>query len=449
MINLLLGPPGAGKSYEATVYHILPALARGRKVITNLPLNLQALAAIDSSYTDLVELREKTLAVEPVSRPIYAGRGDSAYLQRSPEWSSRAFANPEDFADTWRHPEGFGPLYVVDECHFCFPAGRTSRGVEEWFSMHRHYNADVLLITQSAGKISRPIVDLVQVCYKVRKAVALGQNDSYIRKVLDGVKGAVVSEDVRKYKPQMFGLWRSHTQGVAAPEVVATDVGSIVMRFKRFRNAYWVVVIVACVYAFWPSGDKKPATQVKPVSSGFHQAGASPVAAPAPSGVASGVVQPVAPAPAAAASETAPAGPPEPFKGKGLHLTGKLTMAGRVVYAFAISSGSQRIGTTDSEELAQVGYKFEPLTPCVGNLTWANETRAVICDAPPVQSATNDRPVVVAVDGDGKRVASSVSSNHPAPVLDLPAPDPQQISQADIATQLRQQFGPPRSGHRF
>ncbi|MBI5918423.1 MAG: hypothetical protein HY849_03485 [Nitrosomonadales bacterium] len=40
MINLLLGPPGGGKSYEATVYHVLPALAKGRKIITNLPLDL-------------------------------------------------------------------------------------------------------------------------------------------------------------------------------------------------------------------------------------------------------------------------------------------------------------------------------------------------------------------------------------------------------------------------
>lgn len=443
MINILLGPPGAGKSYEATVYHILPALARGRKVITNLPLNLQALASIDASYTDLVELREKTLATEPAAPVMYAGRGESVQLQRIPEWSSRAFANPEDFADTWRHPEGFGPLYVVDECHFCFPAGRTHRGVEEWFSMHRHYNADVLLITQSAGKISRPIVDLVQVCYKVRKAVALGQNDSYIRKVLDGVKGAVVSEDVRKYKPQMFQLWRSHTQGVAAPEVTATDVGSIVQRFKRFRNVYFVVVVVACAYAFWPAGDKKTATQAKPDRSAVQQ-----VAGQSNAGTNPSPDHPTVDAPTDA--PLPPSGPPEPFNGKGLHLTGVLTMAGRTVYTFAISVGAQRIGTTDSVELAQVGYKFEPLTACVGYLRWANDTRAITCDAPAVPQATNDRPVVVAVDQDGRRVASSIST--PSQTVSMrasPAVDPHQISQAELAAQLRQEYGPSRSGLRF
>ncbi|EPW3551744.1 zonular occludens toxin domain-containing protein, partial [Pseudomonas aeruginosa] len=38
MINLILGQPGGGKSHEAVVYHVVPALNQGRKVITNLAL---------------------------------------------------------------------------------------------------------------------------------------------------------------------------------------------------------------------------------------------------------------------------------------------------------------------------------------------------------------------------------------------------------------------------
>ncbi|POB76042.1 zonular occludens toxin domain-containing protein, partial [Vibrio vulnificus] len=33
--------PGSGKSYESVVYHVIPALKDGRKVVTNLPLNLE------------------------------------------------------------------------------------------------------------------------------------------------------------------------------------------------------------------------------------------------------------------------------------------------------------------------------------------------------------------------------------------------------------------------
>ncbi|MGB6097665.1 MAG: zonular occludens toxin domain-containing protein [Comamonas thiooxydans] len=59
MINGLEGIPGSGKSYEAVAYHVLPALQAGRKVITNLPLNIDALAAIDPTYRDLVEVRTR------------------------------------------------------------------------------------------------------------------------------------------------------------------------------------------------------------------------------------------------------------------------------------------------------------------------------------------------------------------------------------------------------
>ncbi len=66
MINILIGPPGGGKSYEAVVHHVLPALANGRKVITNLPLQMNRIAAIDASFVPLIEIRMKTLASKPV-----------------------------------------------------------------------------------------------------------------------------------------------------------------------------------------------------------------------------------------------------------------------------------------------------------------------------------------------------------------------------------------------
>ncbi len=437
MINLLLGPPGAGKSYEATVYHILPALARGRKVITNLPLNIESLTAIDASYANLVEIRSATLAPEPKPSPIIPRRSDTPYV-RTIEFSTRAFANAADYADNWRHPEGYGPLYVIDECHFCLPAGRTQRDVEEWFSMHRHYNVDVLLITQSHGKISRPIVDLVQVCYKVRKAVALGDNDSYIRKVLDGVKGAVVSEDVRKYKPQMFGLWRSHTHGVPALEQSASDVSSIVTRFRKFRNWFFLLIFIATIYAFWPSAKKpksenpeKAAVLVKPSEPATAQ---KQIAIP--------------PGAASAQAEPEPETEPEPFAGKLLHLTGSFSMKGRTLHTFAISSQNRRIGNTDSQELAAAGYTFASITPCIGNITWKGKTRPITCDAPDIPNATNDRPVVVTEDTQGKRLASTADRPQ-GPILGIDRATPGQINQADLVHQYRQKYGEPSAGLSF
>ena len=63
MINGLEGIPGSGKSYEATVYHVLAALQTGRLVITNLPLNVEVFAAIDPSYRSLIQIRRRPAPV--------------------------------------------------------------------------------------------------------------------------------------------------------------------------------------------------------------------------------------------------------------------------------------------------------------------------------------------------------------------------------------------------
>ena len=92
MINLLMGPPGAGKSYEAVVFHILPALLEGRKVITNLPLQVDAFREYGVS-SSLIELKNPTLE------------------------NPKPFSTIEDYGSDWRGENGIGPLYVIDEGH--------------------------------------------------------------------------------------------------------------------------------------------------------------------------------------------------------------------------------------------------------------------------------------------------------------------------------------------
>src|SRR5665811_568267 len=132
MINILLGGPGGGKSYEAVVYHVLPAIMRGRKVITNLPLNIAEFEALEPGCSALIELRQKTLAVKPDEIEDEGGGGLMGLLSkaRAAKFVDRPFANIEDYATEWRHPEdGMGPLFVIDECHFCLPKFGTARAV--------------------------------------------------------------------------------------------------------------------------------------------------------------------------------------------------------------------------------------------------------------------------------------------------------------------------------
>jgi len=370
MINLLLGAPGGGKSYEAVVQHVLPALEKGRKVITNLPLLLEAFANIDSRFSDLIELRTESKK-----------EGTTGIKGEDRAW--RPFEHEFDYGDPWRRADGIGALYIIDECHLVLPKGSTRKQVEEWFSLHRHENSDVLLITQSYGKISAAIRDLVQVVYRVRKNVALGSMGSYTRKVQDGLRGEVVNSSQRKYERKYYALYRSHTRGRSSDEMGASDIVPI-WRHWSFYGVGVCIVTIICIFAFgdvsspWSVSDSKHQAKQKtpspPIASSLPAS--SPVLVPVTS---SASVAAASPASAASGPESV-----EPFGGKGLHLTGWAKFGSREVWTLVLSQNGQAVSTLTSDDLARAGYEWHASGPCAGLVSWKSASRAVVCDLPQV-----------------------------------------------------------------
>lgn len=388
MINLLLGVSGSGKSYEANVFHILVALGQGRKVITNLPVVVEAYAAIDPRFGELLELRTKPQPIRGDWTPT-AEAGAFAVVEgmaRLPAKDARVFASVWDYFDTWRDDKGRGPLYVIDECQYPLPSGETAREVEEWFALHRHFNADVLLITQSYGKISRAIRDNVQMVYRCRKNVALGSTGSYTRKVQDGLRGEVVNTSIRTYKPEYFGLYRSHTQGSAASEFNANDVRPIWKHWSFQGAAVMAVLFVYLLVSgkFTVPWATKPKLAKAPAAQKVAQARGAVASAPAP-------LLPVVEDEPAAAPHRYVGGvdmgatqAPEPFAGRGLHLTGYVEAGVRKIWTFALSQNGQMVATVTDGELRAAGYYWKGHGPCAGLLAYGKTERAVVCDAPQV-----------------------------------------------------------------
>lgn len=56
-LNIIVGRPGSGKDYEAVAYHVIPAIKEGRRVVTNLPLNLDHFVNVfGSEVLELIEI---------------------------------------------------------------------------------------------------------------------------------------------------------------------------------------------------------------------------------------------------------------------------------------------------------------------------------------------------------------------------------------------------------
>lgn len=406
MINGLEGIPGSGKSYEAVVFHVLPSLQKGRRVITNLPLFVEALVAIDPAYVDLIELRTRSMPVLGIwdAEAIDVNGNGSAFQLADVRHFDAVknvpvFGSVWDYYSAWKHPtSGMGPLFVIDECHLALPAVHTSQEVIEWYKLHRHFNADVLLMTQSFRDINQPTARLMAMLIRCRKADILGRKDSYIRKVHAGYRGAVISTSERKYESQYFGLYRSHTQGNSVAESIAQDVAPLSVKLRRFTRGFWgVTLIAAAAFVFWYSS--KPPTGPKVTTTKVVTAGppSGHVASPAP----------VASVPSRAASAPGAAEVPapvdlEPLNGKGVHITGVLRSIKGVVHTFAVSGGGVRQFDVVTADLVAAGYSWRSLADCMGYLVFEGKTRVVTCDAPRLSSGSDNTPVVMDFNS-GKR----------------------------------------------
>ncbi len=395
MITGLEGIMGSGKSYEATVYHVLAALKQGRKVVTNLPLKIDQFNAIDPSYGALIEIRRKPrepMGTWDANRVDEEGNGNAFELGDSPsllsvssEHSSRivrvktVFSSVWDFHDDWRHPNGIGCLFVVDECHVPMPRMGTDPQVVEWMKLHRHFNQDVVLMTQNFRHMCGDIADVMAILVKVRKADVLGDPDSYIRKVHAGFRGEMISKEIRKYKPEFFPLYKSHTQGQSVAEVGPSDVKPLYARWKKLVRVVAVVTVIANVWAWWPKDEKKVVSVVTTKE---------PVTA------VSNPTKPISNADASA-NPVAEGEMPEPFSGKALHITGIITMGKKTVRTFAVSANAVVIQSVTDADLKRMGYEVEPFGDCAASLQWKHSVRAVTCDAPvPVRvaAAPSEKP---------------------------------------------------------
>lgn len=341
MINMIVGSIGSGKSYEAVVYHVIPALQEGRKIKTNLPLNIEFLKTVYDNVEQLIEIVLPT-KLNPIP-----------------------FQSIEDYRDDWRHPENNqGVLFIIDECHKALFKGRTNQQVEEYYAESRHAGHDHLLITQSSRKVSSNIVDMIQLMYRVRKNTALGSANSYVRKVQDGNRGEVVNTTIRKYQPKFFKYYQSHTQSnKSVMEANAKDI-------KPFWR-HWSVM--SLLFILFPIAYMAFTGKLNP----FHKEVHTPVAvsksivipqAPPPKYIQPAVL--VAPSSIPEPKQELPSAKMHPYYKVLLHVGGVVFNENKNLILFYASQNMQHVFTLTNDELIRAGYQIALLSECSVHISY-------------------------------------------------------------------------------
>lgn len=377
MIHGISGKTGGGKSYEAVVRHIIPTVTEHkRKVVTNLPLNIDHFCAVYGDYCrDLIEVVDGEFHNYGGQRPFSK---KEHYLQ---------------FED-WKNEAGNRVYFFIDECHLALPQSGTDKEVKQFFDMHRHYGFDIMLITQNFRKVDRDIRDLIANHYRAIKKSMMGQDDKYILKVHDGssaTNATVVATHEREYEKKYFKFYQSHTKSdQSIKEAAPSDIQKWYDNwFVKGSVIFFVVAIFLMYLGFKKQSDKKTqdkaqVTQQNSVGSG------SPVQAIAPT------LPPEFLAQQAEAKKIIEQQKKEeeaeqkkhPFHKVGLHIVGwgEYMELNRLTknYYLSASQNGQHIFDLSLRDLVLAGYSVVVRSSCVIEITYRKYHDFLTCDAPKV-----------------------------------------------------------------
>jgi zona occludens toxin len=239
MIIFYQGLPGAGKSYEAVVRQIIPALQAGRNVDAYVEgLNHEKIAAcaeipLDRCLQLLTQIdREQVKEIHKHVRP--------------------------------------NALVLIDEAQNFWPTNRRPLDEEttRFITEHRHHGLDILLMGQvykDVHKLWRGRISQLNTYLKLDAVGAEKRYSVLVEKAVQAEKFEKVSSQFGTYDPKYFGTYASH---------VSDEINTANFQDARanIKNAFWVrwgvpltigaaVMGAALLWSFFTSGDRAKADE--------------------------------------------------------------------------------------------------------------------------------------------------------------------------------------------
>ncbi|WP_334018141.1 zonular occludens toxin domain-containing protein [Burkholderia orbicola] len=244
-INAYCGVMGSGKSYEVVSGPLLDAVAAGRRVVTNIDgINEQAIHDYLRSKRKLTN--DQLGRVVMVATPDFLRPGFFPVEKEGPDG---AVVTP-GFVEA-------GDLVVVDEAWKLWKSGGGTRITPEhmaFFRMHRHFvhvktgvACDVVLMIQAISGLHRDLRDVIELSFVMVKLKSIGLSKGYRVEMYETARQNSKTRTgtfVRKYRPEIFPLYRSYAGGKGCESTV--DKRQNILANKRlWMFAVGVVLMIA------------------------------------------------------------------------------------------------------------------------------------------------------------------------------------------------------------
>lgn len=220
------GLPGSGKSFEAMVSHIVPALKNGRAVYAYIEgLDHEKIAEV----AQITEQRCRDL-LHQITR--------------------------DQVPEIPKHVEN-DSLVVIDELQNFFPAGRQKLTPEitQFVTEHRHRGLDVLCMGQVLNDCHALWKGRIDTKIVFRKLDAIGKASHYkwtAYKRIEGGKFQETQSGKREYEAKYFGTYASHTENTENTGTYEDDRTNVKnSKAWKLIKVYGVVAVLAILFIVW------------------------------------------------------------------------------------------------------------------------------------------------------------------------------------------------------
>ena len=218
-VHAYVGKPGSGKTYGAVERVVIPSLKQGRHIVTNIPLNIDALL---SDFGGTIEIL------------------------------------PDDW---WERPDlseftKNGCVLVLDELWRRWPAGQTvskaNPSDKSLLAEHRHMvdgkgnSMRIVLVTQDLSQLASSARTLIETTFVVKKYNKKFYRVNSYSGVVTGdspPKSRLIRQAAGRYKKEVYSYYKSATKsatGDVGDESVADKSGSFLRSYTL-----WFVLIFA------------------------------------------------------------------------------------------------------------------------------------------------------------------------------------------------------------
>lgn len=283
-VTFYVGVPRSGKSYLIIKQVIVPAIAEGRTVVTNLD-------GVNESAIHLFLIKEKKLASDRLGKIVTV---------KDEDWrTGHCFPSADSGIETTIHG---GDLVCIDEAQMFWGYGdKLSQLHLEFLTQHGHYVdpetkrcCDVVLATQDLRLINRKALGVVDKTFKVERKDEMGMGQTFIVSTFSGASlsrsNFIACTLPEKYDKRYFDFYHSFSGGQGV--VASVDSNSNIFKSKKYRWAALIVLLlliysVTSLMSFFGKAKTEPlkvapGQTVPPAGSSPAHREASPSAPPAP-----------------------------------------------------------------------------------------------------------------------------------------------------------------------